>query len=102
MEGDLYYIEARLKEIDPDYFLVRSKGRIEVHNASQPHTFAFGVPYGALDARTLTLARRSRAERAAEYLLETERENGRREAERLAGAVARAERAAETALRRHV
>ncbi len=78
--GDLYDIADRLKEIDPDYFVFYSyvKHRYEVHVRGQKGgTFALAVPYDKLDERTLRLVRRSRRERADEYLAELERENAR-------------------------
>ena len=80
IENDLFGIAARLREIDDGYFVVydRAKHCYEVHNRLQRgDTFALRVPYPSLDARTVTLVRRTRAERAAELVRETERENER-------------------------
>ena len=80
IENDLFGIAARLREIDDGYFVVYDKVKhcFEVHNRLQRgDTFALRVPYPSLDARTVTLVRRTRAERAAELLKETERENER-------------------------
>lgn len=82
IENDLFGIAARLREIDDGYFVVydRAKHCFEVHNRLQRgDTFALRVPYPSLDARTVTLVRRTRAERADELLRETERENERLE-----------------------
>lgn len=95
IEGDLYYIEGRIREIDPDYFLVRKGPAVEVHHRKQVgSTRVLTVPYPTLDARTLQLVRRTRAERAAAYLAELERENETLERDRLHAAVEKA--AAET------
>ena len=78
IENDLFGIAARLREIDDGYFVVydRAKHCYEVHNRLQRgDTFALRVPYPSLDARTVTLVRRTRAERAEKLLIEAEREN---------------------------
>ena len=80
IENDLFGIAARLREIDDGYFVVYDKAKhcFEVHNRLQRgDTFALRVPYPSLDARTVALVRRTRAERAEELLRETERENER-------------------------
>lgn len=80
VRGDLYDIAARIREIDENYFIYYSYRyrRYEVHNRAQRNgTFALALPYRTLDARALTLVRRTRAERADELLKEIEEENVR-------------------------
>ena len=79
---DLYDIADRIKAIDPDYFVFYSyvRHRYEIHVRGQRGgTLALVVPYDRLDERTVRLVRRTRRERADEYLKEIERENARLE-----------------------
>lgn len=76
--GDLFNISARLKEIDKGYFVVYSykKKRFEVHNRLQRGgSFCLAVPYDRLDARTVELVRKTRAERTEQLLAEAEKHN---------------------------
>lgn len=76
VENDLFGIADRLRSIDADYFILRTDSGFEVHNAAQRgSTFALRVPYPELDERTVTLVRRTRRERMAQLLRETEAEN---------------------------
>lgn len=100
MTHDLYDIADRLKEIDKDYFVFFSyrDRRYEVHNRAQRGgTLALTVPYPRLDERTVRLVRRSRAERADEFIAETERENAKLEATLLSKAADKAARDVEKA-----
>ena len=96
VEGDLFDIARRLREIDGGYFVLRKGGKFEVHNRKDAPTYYLTVPWSELDARTVELVRRTRAERAAEIFAEMERHN-----ERLKRQAVResADRAAETAER---
>lgn len=97
IEHDLFGIAARLRAIDDGYFVVydRRKCAFEVHNSRQRgSTLALSVPYPRLDARTVTLVRKTRAENAKRLFEEMERENERRQhrqeketIERLCGAI---------------
>lgn len=81
IEHDLFDVAARLKAIDDGYFVVydKSKHRFEVHNRRQRgSTFALSVPYPCLDARTVELVRKTRAENAHRLFREMEEENERR------------------------
>ena len=95
LTGDLFDITGRLRAIDADYF-VAYNGRLhryEVHHRRQRGgTFCLAVPYDRLDARTVTLVRRTRAERAAKLLKEYERDNRRASDLQLKAAVAAAEK----------
>lgn len=78
IHSDVFDISKRLKEIDSGYYAVYNHKykRFEVHNRLQRGgSFCLAVPYLQLDARTVTLVRRTRAERAAAYLAEMEEEN---------------------------
>lgn len=57
---DLHGIAERIREIEPEYFIVRNrmKGTWEVHStATYPNTYCFTVPYDSLDKRTLDRCR---------------------------------------------
>ena len=63
IKDDLYSIAKRIKEIDPDYFIVfnRKTGKYEVHSTANKgwDTYCFTVPYSRLDARTLSICRKT-------------------------------------------
>ena len=99
VENDLFDIAARLREIDPDYFVFYSykRRRYEVHCRGQVGgSFVAAVPYPKLDGRTLTFIRRTRSEGAAILLIE----NARIEREKIEKAVKNAALGAERALSR--
>lgn len=96
VESDLFDIARRLKEIDAGYFILRREGRFEVHNRGDEPTYCLTVPWSELDARTVELVRKTRAERAAELFAELERDNERA---RRCAIRESADRAAETAER---
>ncbi|MDR0425959.1 MAG: hypothetical protein LBH24_02185 [Clostridiales bacterium] len=101
VESDLFDIAGRLKGIDEGYFIFRNDrlGRYEVHNKNQRgDTLSLVVPYARLDARTLTLARRTRRERLDKLFAETEAENRRLEKRRVEAAVKNAAAEAERIL----
>ena len=71
ISGDPYYIQARLRGIDPEYFLVRSpEGAIELHHGKCLPTYQTTLPYDQLDARTLVWVRRTQSHRADKLLAE--------------------------------
>lgn len=60
---DLYFIASRLLAVDDSYYVVYNKRakRYEVHSGAQRGgSLCFVVPYGALDARTVEHALRTR------------------------------------------
>ena len=60
IEGDVYDIANRIKQIDRDYvvYFNTSKNQFEVHNISQSDgTFCFVVPNKCLDERVLKQTR---------------------------------------------
>lgn len=76
--GDLFDIADRLKEIDDGYFIVRDykSGKFQVHHREQRgSTLALTLPYDRLDFRTISLVRRTRAERKQKLLDEIEEYN---------------------------
>lgn len=101
--GDVYYISERIKAIDDGYFIVRNKrlGRFEVHNEkNRGNSYCLAVPYVELDARTLELVLRTRAERARKEFARLERENALLQRENLSKAVKNAENRMENMLSR--
>lgn len=61
VQGDLYSISQRIKEIEAGYFIVFNKRSetYEVHSTYNEgwNTYCFSVPYDRLDCRTLQLCR---------------------------------------------
>ena len=93
VESDLYDIANRVREIDPAYFIAWNFAarRFELHVTGQRGgSFALVLPFEALDERTLVLARKTRAERAAELIREAEEHNRRLEREAVRKAVEQA------------
>lgn len=72
--SDLYDIADRLREIDDRYEVMydRVACRYTVYADGAPQ---FAAPFGGLDARTLELARKTRAERRDEILREIDESN---------------------------
>ena len=78
IENDVCDIAWRIREVDPDYYIVynRRLGRFELHDAACRDTFACVLPYDRLDERSVRHARRTRVELLERLLEELERENG--------------------------
>lgn len=86
IENDVLDIAARLREIDDGYFIVYNGlfRRLEVHNQRQRgNTFCLVVPSNRLNARTVELVRKTRAENADRLLAEIDEHNARVENEAL-------------------
>lgn len=86
IENDVLDIAARLREIDDGYFIVYNGlfRRLEVHNQRQRgNTFCRVVPSNRLNARTVELVRKTRAENADRLLAEIDEHNARVENEAL-------------------
>lgn len=80
--SDNFDIVSRLKEIDSSYFIARNykTKKFELHaKNARGSSLCLVLPYATLDERTLTHARRTRAERAHKLLKEYELENLRLE-----------------------
>ena len=78
VEGDLYNICERVKEVDAAYFIVRNykTGKYELHAEGQRGgTLSLILPFDVLDERTVRLARKTRAERIKSLLAEAEAHN---------------------------
>ena len=60
---DNYFIAGRLKQIDPNYFVVfnTKSQKYEVHHKGQTdNTFCLSLPFCELDIRTLDLVNKTR------------------------------------------
>ena len=78
INSDLFGIGDRLREIDSDYFVAYNGGlcRFEVHHRRQRgDTLALAVPYPALDARTVALAKKTRRENIDKLIKEMDEAN---------------------------
>lgn len=76
--GDVFNVEARLKEIDDGYeiYFNLKMNRYEVHNKNQKRdTFCLVVPFDSVDARLVSFVRKTRVERTAKLIEEIEKEN---------------------------
>lgn len=94
VDGDLYGIAERLKEIDDSYFVLRDRksGRLELHSSAQRgSSYALTFARKTLDERDIRQVLATRRERAKELLAETERENAALERELIRSACKRAE-----------
>lgn len=82
IENDVFGICGRVRGIDPAYYIVYNTAlrRFEVHNRRQRDTLALVVPYGALDARTVSLTQKTRRENIAKLIKEMEEANMKLEA----------------------
>ena len=86
---DTYFIADRLKEIDPNYFVLYSikNSRFEVHNLAQKGgTFCFALPYSTLDERALDLSRKTRTENLNKIIEEIEKSNQKLEKDNIKNA----------------
>lgn len=84
MESSVMCIPERVREIDPDYRVVRNhaKHRFEIHHMKQiDGTFSLLVPFDELDNRTVQLVRETRIERSKILMEQMEKENLRLENE---------------------
>ena len=76
--GDMFGIEARLKEIDGSYKLYYNtkEKRYEVYSEKHgKEELAFVCPFESLDARLIRFARQTRSERAVKLFEEIEKHN---------------------------
>lgn len=102
IDGDLFNICGRLKEIEHSYFVGYNVAlhRFEVHNFGQRgDTLALVVPYPELDERTISLTLKTRSERKKQLLLEMEKDNILREKELVYKQIKAAEKGLENILR---
>lgn len=78
IEGDVFFIDKRLKEIDKSYFILFNlqKGVYEIHSNDQPKSsYCFTCPYPVLDERTIDFALKTRAQNRDKIIEEIERDN---------------------------
>lgn len=78
IEGDTFFINERLKQIDNDYFVVFNleSQKYEVHVRGQfGSTYAFTIPYDTLDERTILFARKTRVSNMDKIMAEIEKDN---------------------------
>lgn len=76
IKQDLFHISNRIKNIDPDYYILYNipKNRYEVHHKSQIFgTLAVVVPFKNLDVRTLEYVMKTRNK--SDVLQEIEKSN---------------------------
>lgn len=82
---NVYFIPERLREIDPNYFVLRDleRGIFEIHNSGQKdNTYCLSIPYSELDARALELVRKTRIENISKLIKEMDLENERLQKEK--------------------
>lgn len=74
IDGDLFDIATRLKEIDERYEVFRNRKlhRFEIHANG---VLQIAVPYERLDARTIRLARETRLENMRALISRIDRQN---------------------------
>lgn len=78
LESDVYFITARLKEIDSSYFVVYDtiNKKFELHNREQLFTtYCLTFPYETLDERAVLYAQKSRSENKEKLLREMDEQN---------------------------
>lgn len=78
MYSNVYDIPQRIREIDPDYFIVRNHNtkQFEVHHSKQiGGTLALNIPYDELDERTLIHTQKTMIENAKQIYEEMEKQN---------------------------
>ena len=101
VEGDLFDISARIKQIDGSYFVFYSyeKKRYEVHSTKQRgSTLSVVLPYDRLDSRAVEWVNKTRSENASKVLAEAEKHNELLEKREMERAVKHAEFEVERAL----
>ena len=81
--SDALDIVRRLKEIDPDYFVMlnRTTQRFEVHIRGESCTLGCELPFDALDARAIEYVREHHSSRIADIIRAIDEAHARREAE---------------------
>ena len=78
IEGDTFFINERLKEIDKDYYVVFNlqKQKYEVHVRGQTgNSYAFTLPFDSLDERAILFAQKTRIANMEKILEEIEKDN---------------------------
>jgi hypothetical protein len=78
LTGDLYNIVGRIKDIDPDYFVVYNVKicKFEIHNSNQKgDTLCVVLPYRELDARAVEYLHRTSVQRTDQLMQELTQSN---------------------------
>lgn len=78
VDGDVFGISRRIRDIDDGYFIVWNgfRKKFEVHNIdTYPSTYEFTVPYSELDSRTLDFCHETRVANTQKLLKEMEEKN---------------------------
>ena len=87
---NVYDIPQRLREIDPNYFVVRNHRthQFEVHHKGQVgSTLALNIQFDELDDRTIQLARSTQPQYAQNIFREMERNNAKIENDIMSDAI---------------
>lgn len=95
VQGDLYNISQRIKEIDSSYFLYFNykNRKYELHSKNQvKNSYVLTLPFSSLDNRTITHILKTRVERKKEFLKEIEKENEKLQKRELDKILKRAEK----------
>lgn len=79
IEHDLFDIAARIRELDPDYFVLYDTEslRYELHHHKRKPTLELVFPYAKLDARAVSHTLMTRAERMEKLIREIDENNER-------------------------
>lgn len=78
LQGDVFDICQRLKEVDETYFVVFNFNRkkFEVHSSLQRgSSYCFTIPYDCLDDRTIDFARKTSVARIDQLIKEIDQQN---------------------------
>lgn len=78
IEGNVFDIPQRLKDIDKDFFVALNikTQDFELHHEGQPHsTYCLTFPFGQLDSRAIDLVRERTAARGQDIMQEINKHN---------------------------
>jgi hypothetical protein len=78
VETNVYCIPERLKEIDPDFYVVfnTETQKFELHRENHTwDTLELNIPYDELDARTIELVKKNKIENAKKIFAEIDKHN---------------------------
>lgn len=77
IKNDLFDIAARIREIDPRYFVVYDEKtkKYQLHSHTERPTFILAFPYDELDCRAIIHTAKTRAENVERLIEEIERHN---------------------------
>ena len=74
---DVFYIADRIKQIDPEYYILFNKRnrRYQVHAGTGPDTLQLELPFDVLDCRALDYVRQTSVKRLRDYMDELDKYN---------------------------